>query len=102
MESENSSALSQEHATCPYHETDQSSPCLHPFSVRFILISFFHLRLSLPGGLCRSGIPTELMYAPHLAPTLATCPVLLIILDFMTQIICLGLMHCVIKTLLAS
>jgi len=51
MEPEGSLPLSQQHATCPYSELDQSNPCLHPSSWRYILILSSHPRLGLPSGL---------------------------------------------------
>jgi len=55
MEPECSLPHSQEPATCPYPEPDQSSAFTHPNSWRQILILSFHLYLGLPSGLhCRS------------------------------------------------
>jgi len=61
-------SASQQPVTCPHPKTDQSSSCIHLFSVPLILVLFFHLRLSLPGDICRSGLPNKLLNAPHLAP----------------------------------
>ena len=52
MEPESLLALLQVAATCPYSESDQSSPCLHhPTSWRCILILSSHLHLGLPSGI---------------------------------------------------
>jgi hypothetical protein len=51
MEPERSSPYSQQPASCPYPEPDQSSLCTHPTSRKFILILSSHLRLGLPSGL---------------------------------------------------
>ena len=59
----------------------------HPTSWRFILILFTHLRLGLPSGLFPPGFPTKTPYTPLSSPIRATCPVYLILLDFITRII---------------
>jgi hypothetical protein len=41
----------KKHATCPYSESDQSSLCPYPISLRSILKLSSHLRLRLPSGL---------------------------------------------------
>jgi hypothetical protein len=51
MEPEGSSPYTQEPATCPYPEPDQSS-----------------LRLGLPSGLLPSGFPAKALYAHLLSP----------------------------------
>ena len=87
MDSEGSLPLLQKHATCPYPEPDQYSPCSHPTSRRSILILSSHLHLSLPSGLFLSGIPTKSLYAPLQFSLRATCPTYLFILDLITRII---------------
>jgi hypothetical protein len=50
MEPEGSSPYTQEPATCPYPEPDQSSLRPHPTTRRSILILSSHLRLGFPSG----------------------------------------------------
>ena len=54
MEPEGLLPHTQEPATCPYTEPDQSGPCSHPTFLRSILILSSHLRVGLPSGLLPS------------------------------------------------
>ena len=87
MEPEGSLPHSQEPATCPYPEPDQSSPCPYHTSWRLVLILSCHLRLDLPSVLFRSGPDTKTLYAPLLSPIRATCLAHFILLDFITRIV---------------
>jgi len=55
----NSHWSTQQLATGPYPEPEESSPHPPPFSLRFILILFTPLRLGLPRGLFPSGFLTK-------------------------------------------
>jgi len=59
----------------------------HPTSWRSNLILSSHLSLVLPNGLFPSGFPTRTLYTPLLIPIYATCPIHLILLDLITQIL---------------
>ena len=55
-------------ATCPSPEPDQSSPCTHPTSWRFILIFevALSLRFSYQNPVCTSPHPIHASYHDHL------------------------------------
>ena len=57
----------------------------HPTSWRPILILSSHLRLVLPSGLFPSGFLIKTIHTPLLSPIRTTCPVSLILLDFITR-----------------
>ena len=68
-----------------YNFPPKSSPCLRqPLSSKSSLISLFHLPLVLPNHLCLAGFPYKILYA--IPPLRATCPSLLILLDWITRI----------------
>jgi hypothetical protein len=58
MEPDGSLPCSQEPATGPSLEPDESSP-FHPISIRSIFILSYHLRLRLPSGFFTSGFPIQ-------------------------------------------
>ena len=78
---------SHAHATCPYPESDRSSPCP---SSHFLKT---HLNIILPStpafSKCffPSRFPPRTLYTLLLSPILATCPANLILPDFNTRII---------------
>jgi len=78
MEPESSLSHLQEPTTCPFLETDQSSPCPHPTSWGSLLILSPHLCLGHPSGLFPWGFTTKSLEAPLLSFTQATCHIHLI------------------------
>jgi hypothetical protein len=72
MESEGSLPCSQEPATCPFTETDESGPQLATCSSE----------RPLP-----FGFPINILYAFLISPMRATCPAPLILSDWITLII---------------
>ena len=59
----------------------------HLTSWTSILILSYHLRLRLPSSLFHSDLPTKILHSPLLSPIPATCPINLILLNFITQTI---------------
>jgi len=78
---------SQEPATGPCSESDESSPQLPTLSVRSILILSAHLHLLLQSVLFSSGLPTKIVYEFITSPMSATRPVHLILLNLIILII---------------
>jgi hypothetical protein len=62
---------SQEPATGPYPEPDESSPHPPTVSYRCILILPLHLRQAIPSGLLRSSFPTKILCAFLISPCTA-------------------------------
>ena len=74
--------------TCPYPESDQSSPRLSiPLLEDPFLILSSHLQLGIPSDLFSSGVHTKILYAPLLSHVRATRTAHLILLDLITVII---------------
>jgi hypothetical protein len=64
MELEGSLPCSQEPATGPYPDPDETSPHLVTLiSVRSILVLSSHLRISIPNGLFPTVFPKRMLYA---------------------------------------
>jgi len=76
--------ISARHLSLSWASSIQSIPP-HPASWNSILILPSHLLLSLPSGLFPSGFRTKTLYMPLFSNTRATCPVHLILLDFITR-----------------
>jgi len=86
MEPKGSLPYSQVPSTCPYPEPARSSLYPHvPLSED--PFEYYHPRLGLSSGLFFSGFPTKNLFTSLLSPISATCPVRLILLDFITQTI---------------
>jgi hypothetical protein len=85
MEPEGSLPCSQEPATCPYPEPNESNPHPpNPISLRSIFMLPSHLLLGLPSGLLPSGLRTKMLYAPLTTPMRVTCPAHHILLALIT------------------
>jgi hypothetical protein len=84
MEPEGSFMCSQEPATGPYSEPDESNT--HPISLRCIFISSSHLRHCLPTGLFRSGFPTKILYASLISRVRSICLTHLILTYLITPV----------------
>ena len=69
--------------SCPYYEKALSSPYPHIplFSIKLNII------LPINSWVFPSGFPTKTLCAPLLSPKRATCPVQLILIDFITRTI---------------
>jgi len=65
--------------------TSVHTPTPQFLKIQFILSSL--LSLGLPSGLFPSDFPTKTLYTPLLSPKRATCPVNLILFDFITRTI---------------
>ena len=77
------------HYHCHYPEPQQFSPHISLLiSWGSVLILFFHISLGLPSGLFSLHWHTKTLFAPLSAPTHATYPVHLIILDLISWILC--------------
>jgi hypothetical protein len=87
MEPESSLLCSQEPATGPYTEPDNSSHTLQPFFLRFILILSSYLCSGLSSGLFASGFPTKILYAFLISTIHAICSAYLILHDLIILII---------------
>ena len=96
MEHKGSLPHSQIPASCLYLEPARFNPDTpHPTSrISTLILSFLsililssHLCLCFPSGLFPSGVPIKTLYTPLLSPIHATCPVYLILLDFITRTI---------------
>jgi hypothetical protein len=61
----------------------QSTPS-HLISLRFVSVFFSNLNLGHQGGLVLSGFPAKTLYEFRFSSLRATCPVHLILLDFIT------------------
>jgi hypothetical protein len=74
-------------ATKPYLEPNESIFHSAHYFLRFILISFSHLRSGLASGLLHSGFPTNTFHAFFNFHMRVTCPVHPIFLDLITLIV---------------
>jgi len=75
--------VSARHLSLSWASSIQSIPP-HSISWRSILILSSHLRLGLPSDLFPSRFRTKTLYTPLLSHVSTTCPVHLILLDFIT------------------
>jgi hypothetical protein len=81
MEPEGSLPRSQQPATCPCPEPDQSN------FLKVLLILTSNLNLGLPDDLFPLGFPIKTLYIPSLYPLRATYPANLILFNLIAQII---------------
>ena len=84
MEPECSLPHSQVPATYPYPEPARSSPCPHVLLPEDPSQYSPIYALGLPSGLFPSGFPTKILYKPLFSSIRATCPMHLILLDWIT------------------
>ena len=88
MDPEHSLPYSHYPARYLYPKPDQSNPRLAPdLFCKSVLILSSCLRLSVTSDIFPSGFSTKILYETALFPKLATCPVHLILLDFVTRMI---------------
>ena len=87
MEPKGSLPRSQKHATYPYPEPDQFSPCppVHRTTLRSVLILSSPIRFGLPSAILSSGFRTKTLYASLRSPIRARCPGHLNLLELITQ-----------------
>jgi hypothetical protein len=87
---------SQEPATCPSPEPDQSSPCPTSYFLKNHINIILYLRLGLQNGLFASVFPFKSLHELILSLRRATCPVHCIVLG--TCLLRFGSGECAART----